>query len=91
MGCHAGLLGPANVTRALNVPHFSIRSLIKRRFYWPNMQKDVESWCQRCAVYGRCKAAVRGHGQLQQSTYGVFKGRVSVDLMGPFKRTQDGN
>ncbi len=55
------------------------------------MQKDVEAWCQRCAVCGKCKAIVRGHGQLQQPTYGTFNERVSVDLMGPFKRNQDGN
>ena len=66
-------------------------ALIKREFYWPIMQKDIESWCQRCAIYSKCKAAVRGHGQLQQPTYGAFNERVSVDLMGPFKRTQDGN
>ncbi len=58
--------------------------LIKRRFYWPNMQKDVEAWCQRCTVCGKCKAIVREHGQLQQPTYGTFNERVSVDLMGPF-------
>ncbi len=66
-------------------------SLIKRRFYWPNMQKDVEAWCQHYAVCGKCKAIVRGHGQLQQPMYRTFNERVSVDLMGPFKRTQDGN
>ncbi len=66
-------------------------ALIRRRFYWPNMQKDVEAWCQRCAMCGKYKAAVHGHGQLQQPTYGTFNERVSVDLMGPFKRTQDGN
>ena len=66
-------------------------ALIKRRFYWPNIQKDVEAWCQRCTVCNKCKAAVCGHGQLQQPTYGTFNERVSVDLMGPFKRTQDGN
>ena len=27
-------------------------ALIKKLFYWPNMQKDVEFWCQRCAVCG---------------------------------------
>ncbi len=47
-------------------------ALIKRRFYWPNMQEDVESWCQRCAFCGRCISAIRRHGQLQQPTYGVF-------------------
>ncbi len=43
------------------------------------------------AVCGRCEAAVRGHGQLQQPIYGAFNERVSVDLLGSFKRTQDGN
>ncbi len=65
--------------------------LLKRRFYWPNMHKDVEAWCQRCTVCGKCKAAVRGHGQLQQPTYGAFNERVSIDLMGPFKKTQNDN
>ncbi len=55
------------------------------------MQKDVDSWCQSCAVCGRCIAAIRGIGQLQQPTYGAFNERVSVNLMDPFKRTQDGN
>ncbi len=66
-------------------------ALVKRWFYCPNMQKDVESWCQHCPVCGRCKAAVRGYGQLQQPTYRACNKRVSMDLMGPFKRSQDGN
>ncbi len=66
-------------------------ALIKDGFTGLTCKKDVESWCQRCDVCGRCKAAVRGYGQLQQPTYGSFNERVSVDLMGPFKRTQDGN
>ncbi len=36
------------------------QALMKRRFYWPIMQKDIESWCQRCTVCGKCKAAARG-------------------------------
>ncbi len=55
------------------------------------MQKDIESWCQRCTICGNCKAAARGHSQLQQPTYGAFNKRVSVDLMDPFKTTQNGN
>ncbi len=31
------------------------------------------------------------HGQLQQPTYGAFNERVSVDLMGPFNKTQNDN
>ncbi len=65
--------------------------LIKRRFHWQNMHKDVEVWCQCCAVCGKCKAAVHRHGQLQQPTYSAFNERVSVDLMGPFKKTQNDN
>ncbi len=68
-----------------------MQALIKRWFYWPCMQKDIESWCQRCTICGKCKAAVRGHGQLQQPTYGAFNERVSVDLMGPLKMTQNSN
>ncbi len=66
-------------------------ALIKRRFYWPRMQKDVEAWCKRCTTCGRCKAAVRGHGELQQPRHGAFNERVSVDLIGPLHRTDHGN
>ncbi len=34
---------------------------------------------------------MHGHEQLQQPTHGSFNERVSVDLMGPFKQTQDSN
>ncbi len=66
-------------------------ALIKRRFYWPRMQKDVEAWCKRCTTCGRCKAAVRGHGELQQPRHGAFNEPVSVDLIGPLHRTDRGN
>ncbi len=69
----------------------SMISLIKWRFYLPNMHQDVEYWCQRCSVCGQCKTAVCGHEQLQQLTYGSFNERVSVDLMGPFKQMHNGN
>ena len=35
--------------------------------------------------------AARGHSQLQQPNYGAFNERVSVDLMDPFKMTQNDN
>ncbi len=66
-------------------------TLIKLRFYCPNMHKDVEAWCQRCAVCGKCKAAVHKYGQWRQPTYGAFNERVSIDLMGLFKKTQNNN
>ncbi len=66
-------------------------ALIKRRFYWPRMQNDAEAWCKRCKTCGCCKAAVRGHGELQQPRHGAFNERVSVDLIGPLHRTDRGN
>ncbi len=56
-------------------------ALIKRRFYWPRMQKDVEAWCKRCTACGRCKTTVRGHSELQQPKHGAFNERVSVNLI----------
>ncbi len=55
------------------------------------MQKDIESWCQWFTICGKCKAVVWGHGQLQQPIYRALNEKVSVDLMGPFKLTQNGN
>ncbi len=66
-------------------------ALIKRHFYWPKVQKDVEAWCKRCTTCGRYKAAVRGHGELQQPRHGAFNERVSVDMIEPLHRTDHGN
>ncbi len=66
-------------------------ALIKRHFYWPKMQKDVEAWCKRCMTRGCCKAAVGGHGELQQPRHGAFNERVLVDLIGPLHRTDHGS
>ncbi len=39
-----------------------IAALIKRRFYWPRMQKDVEALCKRCTAPARClqRASIGG-------------------------------
>ena len=66
-------------------------ALIKRCFYWPKVQKEMETWCKRCMMCGHCKAVVRGHGELQQPRHGAFNDRVSVDLIGPLLRTDSGN
>ncbi len=66
-------------------------ALIKRRFHWSRIQKDVEAWCKRCTTCGRCKDAVRGHGELQQPRHDAFNERVLVDLNGPLHRTDCGN
>ena len=66
-------------------------ALIKRRFYWPRMQKDLEAWCKRCTACGRCNTTVRGHSELQQPKHRAFNERVSVDLIGSLQRTERGN
>ncbi len=55
------------------------------------MLKDGEAWCKRCTTCGRCKAAIRGHGELQQPQHGTFNERILVDLIGPLHRTDRGN
>ncbi len=71
--------------------HHAMAALIKRRFYWPRIQRDVEAWCKRCTACGRCKTTVWGHSELQQPKHGAFNERVSVDLIGPLHRTERGN
>ena len=66
-------------------------ALMKRRFCWPKVQKDVEAWFKRCTMCGLCKAAVRGHGELQQPRHGAFNERVSVDLIGSLHRKNHAN
>ncbi len=80
-------------------------ALIKRRFYWLRMQKDVEEWCKRCTAcrhcskttigghseLQQCKTTVRGNSELQQPKHGAFNERVSVDLLGRLHRTERGN
>ncbi len=66
-------------------------ALIKRCFYWPKVQKDVEACCKRCTTCGCCKSAMRGHGKLQQPRHGVFNERVSVDFIEPLHRNDRGN
>ncbi len=66
-------------------------ALIKRRFYRPRMQKDMEAWCKRCTACGHCKTTVRGHSELQQPKHGAFNERVSVYLIGPLRRIERGN
>ncbi len=56
-------------------------ALIKRCFYSPRMQKDVEVWCNRCTTCGRCKAAVRGHGELQQPRHRTNRGNEYIVVM----------
>ncbi len=48
-------------------------------------------WCKRWTACGRCKATVRGHGELQQPRHGTFNERVSVALIGPLHRMECGN
>ncbi len=71
--------------------HHAMAALIKRRFYCPRIQRDVEAWCKRCTACVRCKTTVWGQSELQQPKHGAFNERVSVDLVGPLHRTKRGN
>ena len=60
-------------------------ALIKRRIYWPIVQKDIEAWCKRCTACRCCKIT----GEHQQRRHGAFNKRVSVDLIGPLSTGQN--
>ena len=65
---------------------------IRARYYWPNMFKDIEHWCNSC-VDCAMKKIPRGHRRaplLPIPVEGAFD-RVAMDILGPFPETHDGN
>ncbi len=65
--------------------------LNKETFLLAENAESRGSLCKRCTVCGRCKAAMRGHGELQQLRHSAFNERVSMDLIVPLHRTDRGN
>ena len=66
--------------------------LIKSRFYWVGMKKDVEHWAQCCKI---CHLAKRGPGKgkshlVQDQVSSPFE-RCAFDVIGPLNTTIRGN
>jgi hypothetical protein len=69
-----------------------MKASITRKFYWPSMTYDIESWVKCCQV---CEMSKRGHDKrkspLIQDISGVPFQRVAFDIIGPLQTTQKGN
>ncbi|KAL4364335.1 hypothetical protein GQ457_04G016150 [Hibiscus cannabinus] len=49
-----GLMGHFGVTKMLHT--------LKKHLFWPNMRRDVERFCERCATCKKAKSKVSPHG-----------------------------
>ena len=67
-------------------------TLISRKFYWPRMKHDIESWVSYCTT---CYLNKRGPNQrkypLLQEISGVPFQRVAFDTVSPLELTEMGN
>jgi hypothetical protein len=69
-----------------------MKTSIARKFYWPRMTSDIESWvkcCQTCNISKRVPN--RRKFPLIQELSGVPFQRVDFDIVGPLQLTQKGN
>jgi hypothetical protein len=69
-----------------------MKASLTRKFYWPRMTYDIESWVKCCQV---CELSKRGPNKrkspLIQDISGVPFQRVAFDIIGPLQTTQQGN
>lgn len=75
--------------------HLGIGKTVARlqsRVYWPNIQRDVTLWCQKCLICQAKRPPVRkARGGLGQFAVGVPMERVGMDILGPLPQSRRGN
>ena len=65
---------------------------LKQRFYWPGHFRDVENWCKTChSCVTRKTPAPKSRGALSGIPSGSPMQLISVDIVGPFPESNDGN
>jgi Integrase zinc binding domain/Integrase core domain len=65
---------------------------VRERFYWPNMQRDVQQWINSCDVCARAKGPyAKTRGPLQTYNVGAPFERCAMDVIGPLPESQRGN
>ena len=65
---------------------------VKQRCYWYNMSADIKDYIRCCSVCGaRKKPHKKLRAPLQDYRVGAPLDRVSLDVMGPFPRTERDN
>ena len=68
------------------------KEVIKKRFYWPNWEPDVEIHCKncrKCAERNDPPKKSRSPLIVEQSGYPME--RVAIDIIGPLPKTNNGN
>ena len=67
-------------------------SIIKQRYYWPNMDDDILRYIQHCTI---CQATKEKNGRLKAS-FSMIKSKfpfemLCIDIAGPFSCTKNNN
>jgi transposase InsO family protein len=66
--------------------------LVKLRYFWPNMDRDIEAYVQQCDSCAKLKAGRQPTaplGELPETTF-PFE-MTSIDICGPYPETRKGN
>ena len=66
---------------------------VKRRFYWPGYNADVERWCKHCRQCQQVKPGrpTKHHAKLKQMVVGAPTEKVAIDFVTSFWPTEQGN
>ena len=65
---------------------------MRRRFYWPGLERDVRNWCRWCLTCAKRKPPHgKKKGYLKQTFANAPMERVAIDIVGPLPRTANGN
>ncbi|MGL4266101.1 MAG: DDE-type integrase/transposase/recombinase, partial [Weissella cibaria] len=64
----------------------------RKRFWWPNMKRDIMDFCRTCSHCGSFKSPTpTNKAPLKNITPGFPNELIGVDLMGPMQETNQGN
>lgn len=76
-----------------NLSHPSIRStrkLVREKFFWPKMNKDVTTWAKSCIPCQRAKINRHTVSDIQQFSECERFEHIHVDIVGPLATTSEG-
>jgi hypothetical protein len=65
---------------------------VRRRYYWLQAKSHVENWCRRCDTCADSRGPrTRNLGRMRQYNVGAPFERITIDIAGPFPRSDQGN
>ena len=65
---------------------------IRRRFYWPTMNRDIARWIKECDKCAQVKSGPGlGKSPLSQFRVTAPMQSVAIDIFGPLPTTENGN